>query len=387
MELLLKKYKSQKSNEILFIESQIEYGKGNTEKSCELLSSLVKKDPKIEYLKTLKGLYLLLDKTNDLQKILKKLINEEPENGWHHFELAKTFNNEFDFNYFFYHINAAIDLAPDETAFIEYKLKFILRHDHALEESGIQLDSSEIVSEVEQLHKKNPNSENIQILLIQSFYKFKYFDRIRKIRLLGLNIRCPETNFRMGKAFFKVQDIEKATYHFGISCKSIYYKYFSFYYLSECYKMEYCKTKFLQFLKLSYESYHEHIRYLDKRSKRLFESSNFLEQKRFLKEKATAQKIMSKICLELHLAEYGDQDTSHYLEKSLNIFPENHKALHLMGKLHFEKCVNESLTYSLRSLASDWSFEDGHRLAALCYKELGNYTKAASHEEIAKNLS
>ena len=57
-----------------------------------------------------------------------------------------------------------------------------------------------------------------------------------------------------------------------------------------------------------------------------------------------------------------------------------------MGLRHKKRCLNESLSYFLKSLQEEWNFYEGHVEIADCYKMMDQKEKALRHQKIANEI-
>ena len=95
---------------------------------------------------------------------------------------------------------------------------------------------------------------------------------------------------------------------------------------------------------------------------------------------------MSGLCLDMYLYHEKDKGSHFYLSQSINIYSQNHKALYYMGLYHKNRCLNESLTYFIKSLQQEWDFYEGHVQIADCYEGIGQLQEAAKHRKISNQI-
>ena len=95
---------------------------------------------------------------------------------------------------------------------------------------------------------------------------------------------------------------------------------------------------------------------------------------------------MSELCLDMYLYYEKDRGSHFYLSQSINIYPQNYKALYYMGLYHKNICLNESITYFIKSLQHEWDFREGHVQIADCYEGIGHLEEAAKHRKISNQM-
>ena len=232
----------------------------------------------------------------------------------------------------------------------------------------------------------HPNDPSIIHLLSEIYIQKNSYSDI--IRTLDKIYRKDDSNlnFLIGKALFEKKDFKKSIIYLNRIKKDPTYDFDSAFLKNIIFRIlkDYKKSRSNQ--KIAYEAYDFHLRELESKYKSLIENNDFQEAKKMIQEKAKARRNMSELCLDMYLHHEKDQGSHFYLSQSINIYSQNHRALYYMGLYHKSRCLNESLTYFIKSLQQEWDFYEGHVQIAECYEGIGQLQDAAKHRKISNQI-
>ncbi len=385
VERLLDNYN--KTNQTVgYIEALIAIDKGNYDDASSKLSKIITKNAELIYLKTAKEVEVQRNNKRNLSKYLEMLVERVPENGWYCLELSKLLNPEIDYQRICYLLDTSIELLKEKLEPKISKIKFLWNNSSFLINTKFRKTNEQLIEELESLLITHPNDQSTILLLSEIYIQENAYSDI--IRTLDKIYRKDDSylNFIIGKALFEKKEYEKSIFYLNRIKKNPTYTFESSFLKSIIFRIlkDYKKSTTNQ--KIAYESYHCHLRELESKYNSLIENNDFQEAKKTIKEKVKARRNMSELCLDMYLHHEKDKGSQFYLDQSINIYSNNHKALYYMGLYHKNRCLNESLTYFIKSLQQEWDFYEGHVQIAECYEGIGQLQEAAKHRKISNQI-
>ena len=385
VEKLLDNYN--KTNQTVgYIEALISINKGNYDEASGKLSKIITKNSELTYLKTAKEVEVKRNNKRKLSKYLEMLVDRVPENGWYYLELSKLLNPEIDYQRICYLLDTSIELLKGELEPKISKIEFLWKNSTLLSNTRFRKSNEQLIEELEILLINHPNNPSTVFLLSEIYIQENSYSDI--IRTLDKIYRKDDSNLNyiIGKALFKKKDYKKSIIYLNRIKKDPTYNFDSSFLKSIIFKILKDYKKSISNQKIAYESFDSHLRKLESKYKSLIENNDFLEAKKIIQKKINARRHMSELCLDLYLHHEKDKGSHFYLRQSININSQNHKALYYMGLYHKNRCLNESLTYFIKSLQHEWDFYEGHVQIAECYEGIGKLEEAAKHRKISNQI-
>ena len=369
-----------------YIEALISINKGNYDVASGKLSKIITKSSELTYLKTAKQVEAQRNNKRNLSKYLEMLVERVPENGWYYLELSKLLNPEIDYQRICYLLDTSIELLKEKLEPKVSKIEFLWKNSFFLTNTKFRKSNEQLIEELEILLITHPNDQKTILLLSQIYIQENSYSDI--IRTLDKIYRKDDSNlnFIIGKALFEKKDYEKSIVYLNRIKKDPTYNFDSSFLKSIIFKILKDYKKSISNQKIAYESFDSHLRKLESKYKSLIENNDFQEAKKMIQEKVKARRNMSELCLDLYLHHEKDKGSHFYLSQSINIYSQNHKALYYMGLYHKNRCLNESLTYFIKSLQQEWDFYEGHVQIAECYEGIGQLQDAAKHRRISNQI-
>ena len=385
VEKLLDNYN--KTNQTVgYIEALISINKGNYDDASGKLSKIITKNSELTYLKTAKEVEEQRSNKKNLSKYLEMLVDRVPENGWYYLELSKLLNPEIDYQRICYLLDTSIELLKGKLEPKISKIEFLWKNSILLKNTKFRKSNEQLIEELEILLITHPNDPSTILLLSEIYIQENSYSDI--IRTLDKIYRKDDSNlnFIIGKAFFEKKDYEKSIIYLNRIKKDPTYNFDSSFLKSIIFRILKDYKKSISNQKIAYESFDSHLRKLESKYKSLIENNDFQEAKKMIQQKVKARRNMSELCLDLYLHHEKDKGSHFYLSQSINIYSHNHKALYYMGLYHKNRCLNESLTYFIKSLQQEWDFYEGHVQIAECYEGVGQLQEAAKHRKISNQI-
>jgi tetratricopeptide (TPR) repeat protein len=376
-----------KSNQTVgYIEALISINKGNYDDASGKLSKIITKNSELTYLKTAKEVEEQRSNKRNLSKYLEMLVDRVPENGWYYLELSKLLNPEIDYQRICYLLDTSIELLKGKLEPKISKIEFLWKNSILLKNTKFRKSNEQLIEELEILLITHPNDPSTILLLSEIYIQENSYSDI--IRTLDKIYRKDDSNlnFIIGKALFEKKDYEKSIIYLNRIRKDPTYNFDSSFLKSIIFRILKDYKKSISNQKIAYESFDSHLRKLESKYKSLIENNDFQEAKKMIQEKVKARRNMSELCLDLYLHHEKDKGSHFYLSQSINIYSQNHKALYYMGLYHKNRCLNESLTYFIKSLQQEWDFYEGHVQIAECYEGIGQLQEAAKHRKISNQI-
>ena len=385
VEKLLDNYN--KTNQTVgYIEALISINKGNYDDASGKLSKIITKNSELTYLKTAKEVEEQRSNKKNLSKYLEMLVDRVPENGWYYLELSKLLNPEIDYQRICYLLDTSIELLKGKLEPKISKIEFLWKNSILLKNTKFRKSNEQLIEELEILLITHPNDPSTILLLSEIYIQENSYSDI--IRTLDKIYRKDDSNlnFIIGKALFEKKDYEKSIIYLNRIKKDPTYNFDSSFLKSIIFRILKDYKKSISNQKIAYESFDSHLRKLESKYKSLIENNDFQEAKKMIQHKVKARRNMSELCLDLYLHHEKDKGSHFYLSQSINIYSQNHKALYYMGLHHKNRCLNESLTYFIKSLQQEWDFYEGHVQIAECYEGIGQLQEAAKHRKISNQI-
>tara|TARA_A200000113_G_scaffold64998_2_gene56138 strand:+ start:10509 stop:11792 length:1284 start_codon:yes stop_codon:yes gene_type:complete len=385
VEKLLDNYN--KTNQTVgYIEALLSINKGNYDDASGKLSNIITKNSELTYLKTAKEVEEQRNNKRNLSKYLEMLVDRVPENGWYYLELSKLLNPEIDYQRICYLLDTSIELLKGKLEPKISKIEFLWKNSIFLKNTKFRKSNEQLIEELEILLITHPNDPSTILLLSEIYIQENSYSDI--IRTLDKIYRKDDSNlnFIIGKALFEKKDYEKSIIYLNRIKKDPTYNFDSSFLKSIIFRILKDYKKSISNQKIAYESFDSHLRKLESKYKSLIENNDFQEAKKMIQEKVKARRNMSELCLDLYLRHEKDKGSHFYLSQSINIYSQNHKALYYMGLYHKNRCLNESLTYFIKSLQQEWDFYEGHVQIAECYEGVGQLQEAAKHRKISNQI-
>ena len=385
VEKLLDNYN--KTNQTVgYIEALLSINKGNYDDASGKLSNIITKNSELTYLKTAKEVEEQRNNKRNLSKYLEMLVDRVPENGWYYLELSKLLNPEIDYQRICYLLDTSIELLKGKLEPKISKIEFLWKNSIFLKNTKFRKSNEQLIEELEILLITHPNDPSTILLLSEIYIQENSYSDI--IRTLDKIYRKDDSNlnFIIGKALFEKKDYEKSIVYLNRIKKDPTYNFDSSFLKSIIFRILKDYKKSISNQKIAYESFDSHLRKLESKYKSLIENNDFQEAKKMIQEKVKARRNMSELCLDLYLRHEKDKGSHFYLSQSINIYSQNHKALYYMGLYHKNRCLNESLTYFIKSLQQEWDFYEGHVQIAECYEGIGQLQDAAKHRKISNQI-
>ena len=385
VEKLLDNYN--KTNQTVgYIEALLSINKGNYDDASGKLSNIITKNSELTYLKTAKEVEEQRNNKRNLSKYLEMLVDRVPENGWYYLELSKLLNPEIDYQRICYLLDTSIELLKGKLEPKISKIEFLWKNSIFLKNTKFRKSNEQLIEELEILLITHPNDPSTILLLSEIYIQENSYSDI--IRTLDKIYRKDDSNlnFIIGKALFEKKDYEKSIIYLNRIKKDPTYNFDSSFLKSIIFRILKDYKKSISNQKIAYESFDNHLRKLESKYKSLIENNDFQEAKKMIQEKVKARRNMSELCLDLYLRHEKDKGSHFYLSQSINIYSQNHKALYYMGLYHKNRCLNESLTYFIKSLQQEWDFYEGHVQIAECYEGVGQLQEAAKHRKISNQI-
>lgn len=385
VEKLLDNYN--KTNQTVgYIEALLSINKGNYDDASGKLSNIITKNSELTYLKTAKEVEEQRNNKRNLSKYLEMLVDRVPENGWYYLELSKLLNPEIDYQRICYLLDTSIELLKGKLEPKISKIEFLWKNSIFLKNTKFRKSNEQLIEELEILLITHPNDPSTILLLSEIYIQENSYSDI--IRTLDKIYRKDDSNlnFIIGKALFEKKDYEKSIVYLNRIKKDPTYNFDSSFLKSIIFRILKDYKKSISNQKIAYESFDNHLRKLESKYKSLIENNDFQEAKKMIQEKVKARRNMSELCLDLYLRHEKDKGSHFYLSQSINIYSQNHKALYYMGLYHKNRCLNESLTYFIKSLQQEWDFYEGHVQIAECYEGVGQLQEAAKHRKISNQI-
>ena len=385
VEKLLDNYN--KTNQTVgYIEALISINKGNYDDASGKLSKIITKNSELTYLKTAKEVEEQRSNKKNLSKYLEMLVDRVPKNGWYYLELSKLLNPEIDYQRICYLLDTSIELLKGKLEPKISKIEFLWKNSILLKNTKFRKSNEQLIEELEILLITHPNDPSTILLLSEIYIQENSYSDI--IRTLDKIYRKDDSNlnFIIGKAFFEKKDYEKSIIYLNRIKKDPTYNFDSSFLKSIIFRILKDYKKSVSNQKIAYESFDSHLRKLESKYKSLIENNDFQEAKKMIQQKVKARRNMSELCLDLYLHHEKDKGSHFYLSQSINIYSQNHKALYYMGLHHKNRCLNESLTYFIKSLQQEWNFYEGHVQIAECYEGIGQLQEAAKHRKISNQI-
>ena len=385
VEKLLDNYN--KTNQTVgYIEALLSINKGNYDDASGKLSNIITKNSELTYLKTAKEVEEQRNNKRNLSKYLEMLVDRVPENGWYYLELSKLLNPEIDYQRICYLLDTSIELLKGKLEPKISKIEFLWKNSIFLKNTKFRKSNEQLIEELEILLITHPNDPSTILLLSEIYIQENSYSDI--IRTLDKIYRKDDSNlnFIIGKALFEKKDYEKSIVYLNRIKKDPTYNFDSSFLKSIIFRILKDYKKSISNQKIAYESFDSHLRKLESKYKSLIENNDFQEAKKMIQEKVKARRNMSELCLDLYLRHEKDKGSHFYLSQSINIYSQNHKALYYMGLYHKNRCLNESLTYFIKSLQQEWDFYEGHVQIAECYEGVGKLQEAAKHRKISNQI-
>ena len=385
VEKLLDNYN--KTNQTVgYIEALLSINKGNYDDASGKLSNIITKNSELTYLKTAKEVEEQRSNKRNLSKYLEMLVDRVPENGWYYLELSKLLNPEIDYQRICYLLDTSIELLKGKLEPKISKIEFLWKNSILLKNTKFRKSNEQLIEELEILLITHPNDPSTILLLSEIYIQENSYSDI--IRTLDKIYRKDDSNlnFIIGKALFEKKDYEKSIVYLNRIKKDPTYNFDSSFLKSIIFRILKDYKKSISNQKIAYESFDSHLRKLESKYKSLIENNDFQEAKKMIQEKVKARRNMSELCLDLYLHHEKDKGSHFYLSQSINIYSQNHKALYYMGLYHKNRCLNESLTYFIKSLQQEWDFYEGHVQIAECYEGVGQLQEAAKHRKISNQI-
>ena len=385
VEKLLDNYN--KTNQTVgYIEALLSINKGNYDDASGKLSNIITKNSELTYLKTAKEVEEQRNNKRNLSKYLEMLVDRVPENGWYYLELSKLLNPEIDYQRICYLLDTSIELLKGKLEPKISKIEFLWKNSILLKNTKFRKSNEQLIEELEILLITHPNDPSTILLLSEIYIQENSYSDI--IRTLDKIYRKDDSNlnFIIGKALFEKKDYEKSIVYLNRIKKDPTYNFDSSFLKSIIFRILKDYKKSISNQKIAYESFDSHLRKLESKYKSLIENNDFQEAKKMIQEKVKARRNMSELCLDLYLRHEKDKGSHFYLSQSINIYSQNHKALYYMGLYHKNRCLNESLTYFIKSLQLEWDFYEGHVQIAECYEGVGQLQEAAKHRKISNQI-
>ena len=385
VEKLLDNYN--KTNQTVgYIEALISINKGNYDDASGKLSKIITKNSELTYLKTAKEVEEQRSNKKNLSKYLEMLVDRVPENGWYYLELSKLLNPEIDYQRICYLLDTSIELLKGKLEPKISKIEFLWKNSILLKNTKFRKSNEQLIEELEILLITHPNDPSTILLLSEIYIQENSYSDI--IRTLDKIYRKDDSNlnFIIGKALFEKKDYEKSIIYLNRIKKDPTYNFDSSFLKSIIFRILKDYKKSISNQKIAYESFDSHLRKLESKYKSLIENNDFQEAKKMIQQKVKARRNMSELCLDLYLHHEKDKGSHFYLSQSINIYSQNHKALYYMGLYHKNRCLNESLTYFIKSLQQEWNFYEGHVQIAECYEGIGQLQEAAKHRKISNQI-
>ena len=385
VEKLLDNYN--KTNQTVgYIEALLSINKGNYDDASGKLSNIITKNSELTYLKTAKEVEEQRSNKRNLSKYLEMLVDRVPENGWYYLELSKLLNPEIDYQRICYLLDTSIELLKGKLEPKISKIEFLWKNSIFLKNTKFRKSNEQLIEELEILLITHPNDPSTILLLSEIYIQENSYSDI--IRTLDKIYRKDDSNlnFIIGKALFEKKDYEKSIVYLNRIKKDPTYNFDSSFLKSIIFRILKDYKKSISNQKIAYESFDSHLRKLESKYKSLIENNDFQEAKKMIQEKVKARRNMSELCLDLYLRHEKDKGSHFYLSQSINIYSQNHKALYYMGLYHKNRCLNESLTYFIKSLQQEWDFYEGHVQIAECYEGVGQLQEAAKHRKISNQI-
>ena len=382
VEKLLDNY-NKTTQSVRYIEALISIDKGNYDDASDKLSKIINKNSELTYLKTAKEVEVKRNNKRKLSKYLEMLVDRVPENGWYYLELSKLLNPEIDYQRICYLLDTSIELLKGELEPKISKIEFLWKNSTLLSNTRFRKSNEQLIEELEIILINHPNNPSTVFLLSEIYIQENSYSDI--IRTLDKIYRKDDSNLNyiIGKALFKKKDYKKSIIYLNRIKKDPTYNFDSSFLKSIIFRILKDYKKSISNQKIAYESFDNHLKTLESKYESLIENNDFHEAKKMVREKIKARRNMSELCLDLYLHHENDKDSHFYLSKSINIYPQNHKALYYMGLYHKTRCLNESLTYFIKSLQQEWDFYEGHVQIAECYEGIGQLQEAAKHRKIS----
>ena len=385
VEKLLDNYN--KTNQTVgYIEALLSINKGNYDDASGKLSNIITKNSELTYLKTAKEVEEQRSNKKNLSKYLEMLVDRVPENGWYYLELSKLLNPEIDYQRICYLLDTSIELLKGKLEPKISKIEFLWKNSIFLKNTKFRKSNEQLIEELEILLITHPNDPSTILLLSEIYIQENSYSDI--IRTLDKIYRKDDSNlnFIIGKALFEKKDYEKSIIYLNRIKKDPTYNFDSSFLKSIIFRILKDYKKSISNQKIAYESFDSHLRKLESKYKSLIENNDFQEAKKMIQQKVKARRNMSELCLDLYLHHEKDKGSHFYLSQSINIYSHNHKALYYMGLYHKNRCLNESLTYFIKSLQQEWDFYEGHVQIAECYEGIGQLQEAAKHRKISNQI-
>lgn len=369
-----------------YIEALISINKGNYDDASGKLSKIITKNSELTYLKTAKEVEEQRSNKKNLSKYLEMLVDRVPENGWYYLELSKLLNPEIDYQRICYLLDTSIELLKGKLEPKISKIEFLWKNSILLKKTKFRKSNEQLIEELEILLITHPNDPSTILLLSEIYIQENSYSDI--IRTLDKIYRKDDSNlnFIIGKALFEKKDYEKSIIYLNRIKKDPTYNFDSSFLKSIIFRILKDYKKSISNQKIAYESFDSHLRKLESKYKSLIENNDFQEAKKMIQEKVKARRNMSELCLDLYLHHEKNKGSHFYLSQSINIYSQNHKALYYMGLYHKNRCLNESLTYFIKSLQQEWDFYEGHVQIADCYEGIGQLQEAAKHRKISNQI-
>ncbi len=369
-----------------YIEALISINKGNYDVASGKLSKIITKSSELTYLKTAKQVEAQRNNKRNLSKYLEMLVERVPENGWYYLELSKLLNPEIDYQRICYLLDTSIELLKEKLEPKVSKIEFLWKNSFFLTNTKFRKSNEQLIEELEILLITHPNDQKTILLLSQIYIQENSYSDI--IRTLDKIYQKDDSNlnFIIGKALFEQKDYKKSIIYLNRIKKDPTYNFDSSFLKSIIFRNLKDYGKSISNQKIAYESFDSHLIELESKYKSLIENNDFQEAKKMIQEKNKARKNMSGLCLDMYLYHEKDKGSHFYLSQSININSQNHKALYYMGLYHKNRCLNESLTYFIKSLQQEWDFYEGHVQIAECYDEIGQFQEAAKHRKISNQI-
>ena len=343
-------------------------------------------NPSQTYLKTAIEIEKKRKDSKKLSIYLELLIQKEPFNGWNHLELSKLLNPEIDRDRIIYLIDTANYLLLDHVEPPLAKLQFLWKNIGQLKQTSHETSEEEIIGELERLLTVHPTNKQLLSFLSEVYIEADlHKDTIRILNQI-YDKQNTSINFHLGKAYFELNNFNKCIYYLTLSETNSFFAFDSYYYKSLAFRRLQDLKKFLLHQRKAYDVHKDYINLLEAEYDKSISTNQFGEAKIWIEKKFKARRKVSSLCLQLYLHDEKETDSHDFLSQSLNLNPKNHLALYHMGLRHKKRCLNESLSYFLKSLQEEWDFYEGHVEIADCYKMLDQKEKALRHQKIAKEI-
>ena len=384
VEKLLDNY-NKRNQTVEYIEALISINKGNYDEASSKLAKIITENSELTYLETAKEVETKRNHKSNLRKYLEMLVDKVPENGWYYLKLSRLLNPQIDYQRICYLLDTSIELLENELDPIISKIEFLWKNSIFLVNTKFQKSNEQLIKDLEVILVTHPNNKRAILLLSEIYIQENLCSDI--IRTLKKIYEKDDSNlnFNIGKALFEKKDFKKSIVYLN-RVKDPVYNFNSSILKSIIFRILKDNKKTISYRKVAYDSFDIHLRALESKYKSLIENNNFQGAKKIIQEKIKAKKSMSELCLDMYLYYEKDRGSHFYLSQSINIYPQNYKALYYMGLYHKNICLNESITYFIKSLQHEWDFREGHVQIADCYEGIGHLEEAAKHRKISNQM-